>query len=56
MHINLSSMGSKKQHSKLFFPIVRRCISSNQQTSPASSSFLVRFIENRRKSRQQDDI
>jgi len=56
MHLNLSSMGSKEKYSKLFFPIVRRCLSSNQQTTTASSSFLLRFIENRRKSNQKDDI
>ncbi len=49
-------MRSKEKHSKLFFPIARRCISSNQQTTTAPSSFLVRFIKNRRENSQQDDI
>jgi len=55
MHLNLSLMRTKEKYSQLFFPIVRRYISSNQQTATVRS-FLVRFIEHRRKRSQQDDI
>ncbi len=52
-------MGSKEKYSKLFIPIVRRSISSNQQIAAGKAtvrSFFVRFIEDRRKRSQQDDI
>jgi len=55
MHLNLFPMRSKEKYSKLFFPIIRRYISSNQQTTTVRS-FLIRFIEDFRKRSQQDDI
>jgi hypothetical protein len=52
-------MGSKEAYSKLFFPIIRRYSSSNEQTSTPRvpvRSFFIRFIDNRRKKSQRDDI
>jgi len=50
-------MGSKEAHSKLFFPIIRRYLSSNEQTPRVSvRSFFIRFIDDRRKKIQRDDI
>lgn len=59
MHFKLSSMLSREKYSKLLFPVIRRYISSNQQTTNSTTSarsFFVRLIEDRRKKIQHDDI
>ena len=55
MHLNICSMGKKKLYTSVVFPFISRHASTTQSTATARS-FLVRFIENRRKRSQQDDI
>ncbi|CAF3172044.1 unnamed protein product [Rotaria socialis] len=51
-------MASKKLCDNIVFPIIRRCVSVTQQTTTKkpARSFFIRFIEDRRKKSQQDDI
>lgn len=52
-------MGRKESYSKLFFPIIRRYLSSNESKTTGKvspRSFFIRFIENHRKKSQRDDI
>lgn len=59
MHLNLTSMAHMKICDKIVFPIIRRHISASatQQTARATArSFLVRFIADRQRKIQQDDI
>jgi hypothetical protein len=59
MRFNMLAMGRTARCGKFIFPIVRRYISSNQHvetTRATTRTFPVRFIEDRRKRSQQDDI
>ncbi|CAF1368083.1 unnamed protein product [Adineta steineri] len=59
MHSSLSSMTSKKLCNCVAVPLLRRHVSATHQAATANAtarSFLVRFIEERRKRSQQDDI
>lgn len=59
MHLNVYSMGKKKLYTSVVFPLISRYASTVQSTATARAtarSFLVRFIEDRRKRSQQDDI
>ncbi|CAF0771611.1 unnamed protein product [Rotaria sordida] len=59
MHLNLSSMASKKLCDNIVFSIIRRYVSTTQQTATTRAtarSFLLRFIEDRRRKSRQDDI
>ncbi|CAF3610659.1 unnamed protein product [Rotaria sordida] len=59
MHLNLSSMASKKLCDNIVFSIIRRYVSTTQQTATTRAtarSFLLRFIADRRRKSRQDDI
>jgi hypothetical protein len=59
MHLNLFSMANKNLCNNILLPIIRRHVSTTQQSATARAtarSFLVRFIEDRRLKSQQDDI
>lgn len=59
MHLSFSSMTNKKLCSSIVVPLIRRYATATQQTATAQStarSSLVRFIEQRRRRSQQDDI
>jgi len=59
MHLNLYFMVNKKLCNNVVFPLIRRHVSATQQTATARAtarSFLVRFIEERRRKSQLDDI
>jgi acetoacetate decarboxylase len=59
MHLNLSSMANTKLCNNIVFPIIRRYVSATQQAATARAtarSVVVRFIEDRRRKVQQDDI
>lgn len=52
-------MGRKKLYTSVVFPFISRHASTTQSTTAARAtarSYLVRFIEDRRKRSQQDDI
>ncbi len=52
-------MANKKLCNSIIFPLIRRHVSATQQattTRATARSFLVRFIEDRRRKSQQDDI
>ena len=52
-------MANKKLCNGIVFPLIRRHVSATQQATTAratAKSYLVRFIEDRRRKSQQDDI
>ncbi|CAF3645638.1 unnamed protein product [Rotaria sp. Silwood1] len=51
-------MASKKLCTNIVFPIIRRHVTTTQQTTARATarSFLIRFLEDRRRKSQQDDI
>ncbi|CAF5144161.1 unnamed protein product, partial [Rotaria sp. Silwood1] len=53
-------MASKKLCANIVFSIIRRHVTTTQQTTATARatarSFLIRFIEDRRRKSQQDDI
>jgi hypothetical protein len=52
-------MANRKLCNRIVFPLIRRHVSATQQATAARTtprSFLVRFIEERRRKSQQDDI
>ena len=59
MHLNFPAIANKKLCNSIVFSLIRRHVSATQQATTAQAtarSFLVRFIEDRRKKSQQDDI
>lgn len=59
MHLNINSMVNKKLCTTIVFPVIRRHVAATQQGAAARAtarSFLVRFIEDRRRQTQDDDI
>ncbi len=59
MHFKLTSMTSNKLCNSVVFQIIRRHVATTQQAVAARTtarSFLVKFIEDRRKRSQQNDI
>lgn len=61
MHLNLTSLTSRKLCNSVAAPMIRRHVAAASATSQQAAratarSFLVRFIEDRRKRVQQEDI